>query len=33
METGRERRPDWAWALYLDKVAIGVGQKNGVIFT
>jgi hypothetical protein len=21
--------PDWAWALYLDKGAIGVGQKSG----
>lgn len=21
--------PDWAWALYLDKGAVGVGQKNG----
>jgi hypothetical protein len=21
--------PDWAWALYLDKGAVGVGQKHG----
>ncbi|MCO6414001.1 MAG: DUF1566 domain-containing protein [Thiogranum sp.] len=21
--------PDWAWALYLDKGACGVGQKSG----
>lgn len=24
--------PDWAWALYLDKGAVGVGQKRGVHF-
>jgi len=24
--------PDWAWALYLDKGAIGVGQKTGAYF-
>jgi hypothetical protein len=24
--------PDWAWALYLDKGAIGVGQKKGAHF-
>jgi hypothetical protein len=24
--------PDWAWALYLDKGAIGVGQKRGKHF-
>ena len=24
--------PDWAWALYLDKGAIGVGQKAGAHF-
>jgi hypothetical protein len=24
--------PDWAWALYLDKGAVGVGQKNGAHF-
>ncbi len=24
--------PDWAWALYLDKGAIGVGQKKGRYF-
>jgi len=24
--------PDWAWALYLDKGAIGVGQKKGPYF-
>lgn len=24
--------PDWAWALYLDKGAVGVGQKAGVHF-
>lgn len=22
-------QPDWAWSLYLDKGAVGVGQKNG----
>ena len=21
--------PDWAWALYLEKGAVGVGQKSG----
>lgn len=24
--------PDWAWALYLDKGAVGVGQKTQAIF-
>ena len=24
--------PDWAWALYLDKGAVGVGQKSGAHF-
>ncbi len=24
--------PDWAWALYLDKGAVGVGQKSGAYF-
>jgi len=24
--------PDWAWALYLDSGATGVGQKSGVHF-
>lgn len=24
--------PDWAWALYLDKGAVGVGQKRGAHF-
>ena len=24
--------PDWAWALYLDKGAVGVGQKAGAHF-
>jgi hypothetical protein len=24
--------PDWAWALYLDKGAVGVGQKTQVRF-
>ena len=24
--------PDWAWALYLEKGAIGVGKKNGAHF-
>lgn len=24
--------PDWAWALYLDKGAVGVGQKTGAHF-
>jgi hypothetical protein len=24
--------PDWAWALYLDKGAVGVGQKKGAHF-
>lgn len=24
--------PDWAWALYLDKGAVGVGQKHGAHF-
>jgi len=24
--------PDWAWALYLDKGAVGVGQKSGPYF-
>ena len=24
--------PDWAWALYLDKGAVGVGQKAGAYF-
>ena len=24
--------PDWAWALYTDKGAIGVGQKSGIHF-
>lgn len=24
--------PDWAWALYLDKGAVGVGQKKGTHF-
>ncbi|MEW5745067.1 MAG: DUF1566 domain-containing protein [Nitrospirota bacterium] len=25
--------PDWAWALYLDKGAVGVGQKRGAHFS
>jgi hypothetical protein len=25
--------PDWAWALYLTKGAVGVGQKGGVQFS
>lgn len=25
--------PDWAWALYLDKGAIGIGQKKGAHFS
>ncbi len=25
--------PDWAWALYLTKGAVGVGQKNGTHFS
>jgi hypothetical protein len=24
--------PDWAWALYLDKGAVGVGQKRQARF-
>jgi hypothetical protein len=24
--------PDWAWALYLDKGAVGVGQKGHARF-
>lgn len=24
--------PDWAWALYLTKGAVGVGQKRGRAF-
>ena len=24
--------PDWAWALYLDKGVVGVGQKSGQHF-
>ncbi len=24
--------PDWAWALYLEKGATGVGQKSGLHF-
>jgi hypothetical protein len=25
--------PDWAWALYLTKGAVGVGQKKGAHFS
>jgi hypothetical protein len=25
--------PDWAWALYLTKGAVGVGQKKGEHFS
>jgi hypothetical protein len=25
--------PDWAWALYLNKGAVGVGQKRGAHFS
>jgi len=25
--------PDWAWALYLSKGAVGVGQKKGPYFS
>ena len=25
--------PDWAWALYLTKGAVGVGQKRGAHFS
>jgi len=30
--TSSAYEPDWAWALYLTKGAVGVGQKNGAHF-